>query len=118
MRCLIVACCVSWVGWGMLTGAVAQEQSADQSKEDVHKCTHNLKAVYAGIQEYRKQHKRLPNWLSDVVKAGYLEEDVLLCPVTKRTGEARLFGLKDPDAETSYIFEFCDAPVPGPDVVR
>jgi hypothetical protein len=37
----------------------------------------------------------------------------LICPVTKRTGAQKRFGISDPKATTSYVFEFCVQRVPG-----
>ena len=94
----------------------AAGESSDTEKKDVQVCTEHLKKVHAAIQKYREDHKRLPNWLSDLVDGDYLDKEALLCPFTKRTGRSTLFGLGDPKIETSYIYEFCAAPIPRPDL--
>src|SRR4051812_46183340 len=49
-------------------------------------CTKNLKALYAAIEAYRKDHKDIPNWFSDLVPDYLPDVNVLTCPVARRTG--------------------------------
>ena len=91
----------------------ADPPSEDLKQQEVKQCTEHLEQIYEAIQNYREEKKRLPDWLSDLVDGKYLDADALICPVTARTGETNLFGVKDPRVKTSYIYEFCAMQVPG-----
>src|SRR5262245_25483306 len=65
----------SWSVCAAVTDLAANE------KED---CTKNLKVIYDGIEAYRKDHKDLPNWLSDLVPDYLPDANVLVCPVCRR----------------------------------
>jgi thiol-disulfide isomerase/thioredoxin len=72
-------------------------------------CTKNLRQIYEAIQAYRREHKDLPNWLSDLVPKYLADPAVFICPVTRRTGRDNPFRhLTDPKMATSYMYEFCD----------
>jgi len=72
-------------------------------------CVKNLKQIYEAIQAYRKDQKRLPNWLSDLVPKYLADSSILTCPATKRTGQGVPYKhLADPKAACSYMYEFCD----------
>ncbi len=90
----------------------AQPSARDeQAVKDQEECTANLKQIFAAIRAYRNDHNDLPNWLSDLVPQ-YLNQSVLICPISKRTGEYPQFGFFDPKLRVSYLFEFCTARVP------
>jgi thiol-disulfide isomerase/thioredoxin len=73
-------------------------------------CGKNLKMIYQAVQAYRREHKDLPNWLSDLVPKYLADASILVCPVTKRTGVAGPYQhLTDSKIRTSYIYEFSDA---------
>jgi hypothetical protein len=74
-------------------------------------CLRNLKVIYDAIQEYRTDHKDLPNWLSDLVPKYLADGNVLICPVCLRTGETEAPPLADPKLPSSYLFEFCPVPL-------
>src|SRR5438067_25181 len=72
-------------------GAVSRADSAEPDSDAVATekeiCTNNLKLIYGGIEAYRKDHKDLPNWLSDLVPDYLPDANVLVCPVCRRTGQ-------------------------------
>jgi hypothetical protein len=70
-------------------------------------CIRNLKIIYDAIQNYRIDHKDVPNWLSDLVPQYISDVNVLTCPVCKRTGEIESGLLADPKIPSSYLYEFC-----------
>jgi hypothetical protein len=74
-------------------------------------CRRNLKVIYDAIQEYRTDHKDLPNWLSDLVPKYLADGNVLICPVCLRTGQTEAPPLADPKLPSSYLFEFCPVPL-------
>ena len=87
-------------------------QTGTSSADEKQLCAKNLSRIDAAIRAYREQNKELPHWLSDLVP-DYLDDiNILICPVTRRTGQLQNFGLADPKLATSYIYEFCSAPVP------
>jgi len=86
---------------------------------DVHDCElckKNLEKIGAAIVAYRKDHKDLPNWLSDLVPQYLSDASVLICPVTRKTGRLSPFGALDPKLRCSYLYEF--APTPMTDIVK
>jgi hypothetical protein len=94
-------------------GAVFPAFSAQPSPESVATekeiCTKNLKLIYEGIEAYRKEHKDLPSWLSDLVPDYLPDANILICPVCRRTGQIETPPLADPHIASSYLFEFCPA---------
>ena len=90
-------------------GAFAlRAQEANQAAQEKDVCIRNLKEIYEAIQAYRRDHKDLPNWLSDLVPKYLKDPAMLVCPVSRRTGRVETFGLSDPKITSSYLFEFCD----------
>jgi hypothetical protein len=79
--------------------------------EEKATCTQNLKVIYEAIQKYQTDHKDLPNWLSDLVPDYLPDLKVLTCPVCRRTGKTEAPPLADPKISSSYLFEFCPAPL-------
>ncbi len=72
----------------------------------------HLQRIYRAIQNYYKDRKDLPNWLSDLVPQYLADANDLVSPIEKRTGKSVLFGRDDPKLHTSYIYEFNAAPAP------
>jgi 6-phosphogluconolactonase (cycloisomerase 2 family) len=68
--------------------------------------------MYEAIQAYRKDHKELPNWLSDLTPKYLADSSVLICPFTTRTGHTQTYGLSDPKINTSYAYEFSAQEIP------
>jgi hypothetical protein len=83
---------------------VSEAKLADDEKEN---CIRNLKIIYEAIQNYRTEHKDIPNWLSDLVPKYLNDANVVTCPVCKRTGQTEISSLADPKMPCSYLYEFC-----------
>jgi hypothetical protein len=79
-------------------------------------CTKNLEKINAAIEAYRKDNNDVPNWLSDLVPKYLADTNVLICPVTTRTGLQSAFGALDPKIHSSYLYEF--TPTDIPEVVK
>ena len=79
-------------------------------------CTKNLEKINAAVEAYRKDNHDDPNWLSDLVPKYLADTNVLICPVTTRTGLQSAFGVLDPKIHSSYLYEF--TPVDIPEVVK
>ena len=75
-------------------------------------CTKNLEKINAGIEAYRKDNHDDPNWLSDLVPKYLADTNVLICPVTTRTGLQSAFGVLDPKIHSSYLYEFTSTDIP------
>ncbi len=88
----------------------AAEQDPNLALDDKEGCVRNLKRIFDAIQDYRADHKDIPNWLSDLVPQ-YLDASVLICPVCKRTGQTESPPLADPKIPCSYLYEFCPVPL-------
>ena len=86
-------------------------QTTNSVTEEREACKKNLLIIYEAIQAYEKDHKDLPNWLSDLVPDYLPDVSVLTCPVCKRTGKIEAPPLTDPKIATSYLFEFCPVPL-------
>ena len=90
--------------------ATASEALAAEEKEG---CINNLRVIYDAIQAYQFDHKDVPRWLSDLVPDYLSDANVLICPVSRRTGKMEEPPLADPKIACSYLFEFSPVPVPG-----
>jgi len=99
---LWMACCLVW--------PVAHAAAPDGEREA---CTANLETIYKGIGSYRQAHKALPPWLSELVPEHLESPNLLICPVSRRTGEIKNNGISDPKLSSSYIYEFSAHLVPG-----
>ena len=86
-------------------------EALSRSAEEKEACVKNLKTIYQAVEAYQRDHKALPNWLSDLVPQYLADVDVLICPVCRRTGQTEVPGLADPKLPTSYVFEFCPLPL-------
>src|SRR5882757_2941687 len=64
-------------------GAGATQAGAELAANEKEECTKNLKLIYDSIEAYRKDHKDLPNWLSDLVPDYLADANVLICPVCR-----------------------------------
>jgi protein involved in polysaccharide export with SLBB domain len=87
------------------TEATAKE--AKLAADEKEGCIRNLKIIYQAIQNYRADHKDIPNWLSDLVPQYINDANFLTCPACKRTGEIESGALADPKIPCSYLYEFC-----------
>ncbi len=114
------------VSWAILLGAffaafstaaqtaAAPATAAAREAAEKAECTQHLKTLYAAVQAYQRDHKALPNWLSDLVPQ-YLEDaNILTCPVALRTGETVARTQADPKLPSSYVYEFSVAPLYPP----
>ena len=88
--------------------------SAD--KDEAAGCKKNLERINDAIAAYRKDHQDVPNWLSELVPKYLADTNLLICPVTARTGQQSPYGVLDPRIHSSYLYEF--TPMPIPEVVK
>ncbi len=84
--------------------------SADKGESAA--CRKNLEKISAAIKAYKKDHNEVPNWLHDLVPKYLADTNVLVCPVTTRTGQQSPYGVLDPTLFTSYVYEFTPTPIP------
>lgn len=89
------------------TSLFAQTNAAELALQEKEACIKNLKTIYTAVQAYQLKHKDLPNWLSDLVPDYLPDNNVLICPVCRRTGRIEDPPLADPNITSSYLFEFC-----------
>jgi hypothetical protein len=75
-------------------------------------CKKNLEKINAAIEAYRKDHHDVPNWLNELVPKYLADTNLLICPVTTRTGQQSPFGVLDPKIYCSYLYEFTPTPIP------
>jgi hypothetical protein len=98
-----------------LSSLRAQEKSEAKSSslaaEEREACIKNLKSIYESIEAYQRDHKDLPNWLSDLVPKYITDTTLFTCPVCRRTGKIEPPPLADPNISSSYLFEFCPLPL-------
>src|SRR5205085_791571 len=90
----------------------APSRAADDTDGDLEACRKNLGKIYDAIQAYRRDHKDLPSWISDLVPQYLKDPNVLICPATRRTGNVNNLGTEDPKITTTYLYQFSDGPIP------
>jgi len=91
--------------------AEARQVTPELAAQEKEGCIQNLKAIYAAIEAYRKDHKDVPNWFSDLVPDYLPDVNALTCPVCRRTGQTDIAQLSDPRIASSYLYEFCPLPL-------
>jgi len=76
-------------------------------------CQGQLNIIYGALQQYQKQNRSLPLWLSDLVPDYIHDANTLVCPFVLSTGNikkwrehARLGGVFDDPGSCSYSYEF------------
>ena len=95
-----------------LRGQPALAADDPDADADRQACIKQLEKIHEAIQAYRRDHKDLPNWLSDLVPKYIPDKDQLICPVTKRTKRTHQFPhLNDPKIPTAYLYEFSNLPM-------
>ena len=82
-------------------------------KDEATDCKKNLEAINIAIQAFQKDHQALPNSLADLGPKYLADTNVLICPVTKRTGSQSAFGVLDTKVYSSYLFEFSPNEIPA-----
>jgi len=80
--------------------------------EDRDNCKKNLTTIYNAIKAYRVDNKDVPAWLSDLIPKYLKDPNVLICPVIRKTGAVKNFGIEDPKISTAYTYEFAETPIP------
>ncbi|HEY6227089.1 MAG TPA: hypothetical protein VI282_08210 [Verrucomicrobiae bacterium] len=85
---------------------------ASDADDDRDACRKNLETIYKAIQSYRRDHKDLPSWLSDLVPKYVKDPNILTCPASRRTGKVDTLGTEDPRISTTYLYQFSDGPIP------
>jgi hypothetical protein len=92
------------------------EYNPSTDKSEAATCKQNLEKINAALQDYRKDNNDAPNWLFDLVPKYITDTNILICPVTTRTGLQSAFGVLDPRVYSSYLYEF--TPTDIPEVVK
>lgn len=93
----------------VLATPFAARAANDDSEKDVAECRQHLEKIYSAIQEYRRDHKKIPGQMHDLVPKYISDEDVFLCPKGKRENADHPYPfLLDPELKSHYIYEFSD----------
>jgi len=79
-------------------------------------CKKNLEKINTALEAYRKDNNDAPNWLFELVPKYLTDTNILICPVTTRTGSQSAFGVLDPRVYSSYLYEL--TPTQIPEVVK
>jgi hypothetical protein len=93
--------------------ANTNDYNPSSDRTEAATCTKNLEKIAAAIEAYRADHDDVPNWLSDLVTKYLSDTNVLICPVTTRTGLQSAFGMLDPKVYSSYLYEFTPTDIPA-----
>lgn len=96
----------------IFSSAAPPAPAADDTDGEREACRKNLGKIYDAIQAYRRDHKDLPSWISDLVPQYLKDPNVLICPATRRTGNVNTLGTEDPKISTTYLYQFSDGPIP------
>src|SRR5262245_12757526 len=68
--------------------------------------------IYDAIQSFRKDHKELPNYLSDLYPEYIADTNVFICPTALRRGQGVPFPeLVDPKLPVHFGYEFSAGPI-------
>ncbi|MDB6110623.1 MAG: hypothetical protein JWR69_2373 [Pedosphaera sp.] len=94
------------------SAAAAFKAQALRAQKDKDACTGHLLEIEKAIRAYEKDNHALPNWLSDLVPKYIADTNVLVCPVTQRTGKTANFGIVDPGLPNVYLYEFSASKIP------
>jgi len=93
-------------------GQSVQATAAENDESDRAVCIRQLEKVHQAIQAYRRDHKDLPNFLSDLVPKYISDPDLLVCPITRKTKRTHsVEHLKDPKMPLVYLYEFSPLPM-------
>ena len=96
-----LATLMTWSSWA--------DEQADKDREV---CQTNLRRIHEAIQLYRRDHKDVPNWLSDLVPEYIKDTNAIVCPTTSRTGRIQPYqNVADPLNNRAYLYEFCPKPM-------
>lgn len=101
------------IGIAPTTAVNTNQYSPSSDKAEAASCKKNLETINAAIQAYRNAEQNFPNALSDLVPKYLADTNVLICPVTKRTGNQSPFGVLDPKIYCSYLYEFGPTEIPA-----
>src|SRR6267142_4167636 len=104
-------CALGGLGLRAFSQNSPEPKASSLAAEEKAGCTENLKAIFQAVEAYRRDHKDLPNWLSDLVPQYLSDANLLVCPVCRRTGKTEAPPLADPRISSSYLFEFCPVPL-------
>jgi hypothetical protein len=84
----------------------------EQGDKDREACQTNLRRINEALQLYRRDHKDIPNWLSDLVPQYIKDTNAIVCPITARTGQIQPYqNVADPLNNRAYVYEFCPKPM-------
>jgi thiol-disulfide isomerase/thioredoxin len=93
-------------------GQPAEDPTGGDESADRQACIRQLEKIHEAIQAYRRDHKDLPDWLSELVPNYLADENQLVCPITRKTGRTHTFEhLKDPKMLRAYLYEFSPLPM-------
>jgi thiol-disulfide isomerase/thioredoxin len=71
-----------------------------------------MRQIYDAIQDYRKEHKELPAYISDLYPQFIADTNTFLCPTAVRLGKKLPFPeLLDPKLTVDYGYEFSARPI-------
>ncbi len=113
MKRVLCAVCL-----GVVLGLGAQVRGADDSvdaaavtkEQQISK--QRMMQIYEAIQAYRKDHKELPDYLSDLYPQYIADTNTFLCPTSVREGKALPFAeLLDPKLLVHFGYEFSAHPI-------
>lgn len=93
---------------GLATLMTCSGWADEQADKDREACQTNLRRIHEAIQLYRRDHKDIPNWLSDLVPQYMKDTNAIVCPITARTGQLQPYqNVADPLNNRAYVYEFC-----------
>jgi tetratricopeptide (TPR) repeat protein len=75
--------------------------------EALSRCTGQLQAIGRALADYQRDHRKLPNQLSDLYPKYVTDQQLFHCPADPTSGEPGLpYVHKDPRLSISYAYEF------------
>jgi thiol-disulfide isomerase/thioredoxin len=116
MKRLFLNLCLATVYSPFAAGLHAADVSADDpllaKEKEISK--QRMLQIYDAIQAYRKDHKDLPAFLSDLHPKYIADTNLFLCPTALRLGQEIPFPeLRDPNLLVQFGYEFSARPIQG-----
>lgn len=111
MKRLLSYFCLAGVLCSVL-GVRGAEDSEETLAQEKAVSKQRMQQIYDAIQAYRKEHKELPPYLSDLYPRYIADTNVFLCPTAVRLNQSLPFPeLLDPKLLVQYGYEFSARPI-------
>ncbi len=111
-RSLCFLCFTMLIGFSAKAHGAEGATDADLLPAEKETSKQRMMQIFDAIQAYRKEHKELPAYLSDLYPQYLSDTNVFICPTAQRRGQGLPFPeLLDPKFQVHYGYEFSARPI-------